>query len=120
MPIIAKPHLTAPSLNIDVITVQDPYMIPGRPMESAPGHKMYSSKNGKAVVIICNQNIKPYIKLQSENIITVALNIGNKIINISSVYFASHDHIDNLITKFLNYGFNRRIDLVTGDFNCRS
>ncbi|GBO37739.1 hypothetical protein AVEN_123018-1, partial [Araneus ventricosus] len=45
MPIIAKPHLTAPSLNIDVITVQDPYMIPGRPMKPAPGYKMYSSKN---------------------------------------------------------------------------
>ncbi|GBL85648.1 hypothetical protein AVEN_193111-1 [Araneus ventricosus] len=33
---------------------------------------------------------------------------------------APHRHIDNLINEFLNYDFNRGIDLVTGDFNCRS
>ncbi|GBM63918.1 RNA-directed DNA polymerase from mobile element jockey [Araneus ventricosus] len=89
-------------------------------MEPAPGYKMYSSKNGKAIVIICNKNIKPYIKFQSEHIIIVELHIGNKILNISSVYFPPHDNIDNLINEFLNYDFNGGINVVTGDFNCRS
>ncbi|GBO13163.1 hypothetical protein AVEN_120200-1 [Araneus ventricosus] len=110
----------ASDLNLDVITVQDPYIIAGRPMEPAPGYKMYSSKNDKAIVIICNKNIKPYIKLQTEHIIIVELHIGNKILNISSVYFPPHDNIDNLINEFLNYDFNRGINLVTEDFNCRS
>ncbi|GBM32698.1 hypothetical protein AVEN_223476-1 [Araneus ventricosus] len=95
-------------------------MIAGRPMEPAPRHKMYSSKNGEAVVIICNKNIKPYIKFQSEHIIIGELHIGNKILNISSVFFPPHDNIDNLINEFLNYDFSRGINLVTGDFSCHS
>ncbi|GBN96732.1 hypothetical protein AVEN_179686-1 [Araneus ventricosus] len=107
---------TAIELGLDFLTIQEPYLINGEPLNSCSKGKIYCSKSHKSLFIILNPELIAYTRFKTDLIIILELHLKNLILNISSVYFPPHDNIDDSINEFLTYDFN----IITGDFNCLS
>lgn len=87
--------------NINILLVQEPYIINNKIAGIPTTWKVALSKNNKAAVITTSSSMHPILTLRTDNTIIVKIKINNETLKIGSSYIAPTTQIDQPLNEIL-------------------